>query len=258
MFIQCDLSPVIGGNPLGPGAPKGSNSGTSVVSALALAMGTAVRPRFVTFGGGPEGTGVAGEGVGVVLWSDMVVIVQGGCSVAGLEEESGGKTKHIILSLDWRNLKWLNDFRFEKICSLKFVIHAVSRAEFPSCRASSSQTHLLYICGKTGRMLECVCVCVCSVCERQSVCPCPLYERRGRFLKHGKIACEWRNTHGSGLRVWLWAGCREVFSHSSPWKFLVKTDTFGAWWFIFTSQIFCVFVVTEKQTRFKQSINHGC
>lgn len=100
MFIQCDLSPVRGGNPLGPGAPKGSNSGTSVVSELALAMGTAVRPRFVTFGGGPEGTGGAGEGVGVPLESDMTVIVQGGFSVAGLEEESGGKRKRIIPAID--------------------------------------------------------------------------------------------------------------------------------------------------------------
>lgn len=71
------ISPVRGGNPLGPGAPNGSNSGTSVVSELELAMGTAVRPRFVTLGGGPVGTGGAeGEGVGVTISSDIVVTVQ--------------------------------------------------------------------------------------------------------------------------------------------------------------------------------------
>lgn len=58
-------SPVRGGNPLGPGATKGSNSATSVDSELAVAMGTAERPRLVTLGRGPAGTEGAGEGVRV-------------------------------------------------------------------------------------------------------------------------------------------------------------------------------------------------
>lgn len=67
-------SPVRGGNPLGPGATKGSNSGMSVASELELATGTAVRPWLVSLGGGPEGAGGAGEGVRLDPWSDMVVI----------------------------------------------------------------------------------------------------------------------------------------------------------------------------------------
>lgn len=74
-------SPVIGGNPLGPGAPKGSNSGTSVDSELELASGAVARPRFVTLGRGPVGAAGAGEGVRVAPLSDMVVIVEGGRSV---------------------------------------------------------------------------------------------------------------------------------------------------------------------------------
>lgn len=60
-------SPVRGGSPLGPGTPKCSNSGTSVDSELELAMGTVVRPRFITLGGRPEGGGGGSEGVGVTL-----------------------------------------------------------------------------------------------------------------------------------------------------------------------------------------------
>ncbi len=63
LIILCNSSPVIGGNPLGPGGPKYSTSGASMVSELELAMGTAERPRFVTLGRGPVGTGGAEEGV---------------------------------------------------------------------------------------------------------------------------------------------------------------------------------------------------
>lgn len=50
----------------------------SLVSELALAAGAAVRPRFVTLGGGPVGAGGAGEGAAMVASSDMIVIAQGG------------------------------------------------------------------------------------------------------------------------------------------------------------------------------------
>lgn len=76
---RCCLSPVRGGNPLGPGATKASNSGISDESELELATGPALRPRLVTLGRAPVGTGGGSEGVGVSVgvgsasFSDMVV-----------------------------------------------------------------------------------------------------------------------------------------------------------------------------------------
>lgn len=72
------ISPVIGGKPRGPGATKGSNSGTAVDSELELAMAKVVRPRFVTLGRGPVGGVGAGEGSTVGAGSDMVLRVTGG------------------------------------------------------------------------------------------------------------------------------------------------------------------------------------
>lgn len=65
-------SPVRGGKPRGPGATKGSNSGTSMDSELELATATAVRPRLVTLGRGPEGAAGAGEGSTTGAGSDIV------------------------------------------------------------------------------------------------------------------------------------------------------------------------------------------
>lgn len=67
------ISPVMDGKPLGPGAIKGSNSGTSVDSELELAMANVVRPRFVTLGRGPVGATGAGEGSTVGAGPDMVL-----------------------------------------------------------------------------------------------------------------------------------------------------------------------------------------
>lgn len=71
-------SPVSGGKPLGPGAMKGSNSGTSVDSELELATAAVVRPRFVTLGRGPVGAVGAGEGSTTGAGSDMALVTTGG------------------------------------------------------------------------------------------------------------------------------------------------------------------------------------
>lgn len=70
--------PVRGGKPLGPGATKGSNSGTSMDSELELATATEVRPRFVTLGRGPEGAEGAGEGSTTGAGSDIAPVTTEG------------------------------------------------------------------------------------------------------------------------------------------------------------------------------------
>lgn len=77
------ISPVIGGKPLGPGAMKGSNSGTSVDSELELAMATAVRPQLVTLGRGPVGAAGGAEGSTVGAGLDMVLVITGGLKDRG-------------------------------------------------------------------------------------------------------------------------------------------------------------------------------
>lgn len=57
-------------------------------------MGAAVRPRFVTLGGGPVGAGGGEEGVAVAPWSDMVLKAQGVRTVKGLK-----KGEEIVLLL---------------------------------------------------------------------------------------------------------------------------------------------------------------
>lgn len=81
------VSPVMrsGPWPLGLTVPRGSNSGMSAASRLELAMGTEVRPRLVTLGGGPVGAGGGAEGVAVAPTS---VMVRGqGVRSVGLEKE---------------------------------------------------------------------------------------------------------------------------------------------------------------------------
>lgn len=79
--IETSFSPVIGGKPRGPGAIKGSNSGTSVDSELELATAKAVRPRLVTLGRGPVGAVGAGEGSTLEVvgaGSGMLLAIMGG------------------------------------------------------------------------------------------------------------------------------------------------------------------------------------
>lgn len=59
-------------------------------------MGTAERPRLVTLGRGPEGTGGAGEGVRVAPWSD-ILIVEGGGSVEDWKRRGDGWFQFLLI-----------------------------------------------------------------------------------------------------------------------------------------------------------------
>lgn len=79
----------MGGKPLGPGTPKGSNSGMSGESELELETGSAERPRFVILGGGPAGGGGAREEVGAAPGSDMVAAGRSGPGRGGWKTHGG-------------------------------------------------------------------------------------------------------------------------------------------------------------------------